>query len=293
MFQKKDIKKPSAVFWIILAFLFLSAFGVHKYFIIVSKLNNTEIELTQTTEQGRQSRLKITKLEVELLELGYDKEKLTTLFRNEISQNQQTIQDLDKLSKTDPQLLEKYSKVFFLNENYVPSALDFIEDRYLDSKTKQQQQILDKVWPHLKKILDDSATAGINLTVASAYRSFSEQSSIKSSYKVIYGARTANNFSADQGYSEHQLGTTVDFNTKGKTAFEAFEKTASYTWLVENAYRYGFVLSYPKGNVYYQFEPWHWRFVGLNLARDLRDQNKFFYDLEQRDINKYLLNIFD
>ena len=72
-----------------------------------------------------------------------------------------------------------------------------------------------------------------------------------------------------------------------------FDTTEAYTWLQKNAYKYGFVLSYPKDNGFYIFEPWHWRFVGQKLAGDLHDDGKFFYDLDQRDIDKYLISLFD
>jgi len=141
--------------------------------------------------------------------------------------------------------------------------------------------------------LGEAEADGINLWILSAYRSFGTQSSLKSGYKITYGSG-ANAFSADQGYSEHQLGTTVDFTTSGiGGGFTGFENTEAYQWLLDNAHRYGFTLSYPKGNAYYIFEPWHWRFVGTELARDLHGQDKGFYDLPQREIDEYLLNLFD
>jgi D-alanyl-D-alanine carboxypeptidase len=103
---------------------------------------------------------------------------------------------------------------------------------------------------------------GINLRIISAYRSFGSQSELKSSYLMTFGSG-ANKFSADQGYSEHQLGTALDFTTAELEAnFINFDKTTAYQWLLNNAFKYGFILSYPEGNQYYQFEPWHWRFVG-------------------------------
>src|SRR5690606_18737682 len=104
----------------------------------------------------------------------------------------------------------------------------------------------------------------------------------------------ANAFSADQGFSEHQLGTTVDFTTTGLGGgLQGFGNTPAYQWLVQNAYKYGFVLSYPEDNAYYVFEPWHWRYVGEDLAEDLHDDDQHFYDLPQREIDQYLLHIFD
>jgi len=63
--------------------------------------------------------------------------------------------------------------------------------------------------------------------------------------------------------------------------------------LNEYAHEYGFVLSYAEGNSYFMFEPWHWRFVGVELATRLKNEGKKFYDLDQREINQYLVKIFD
>ena len=203
------------------------------------------------------------------------------------------VSTLQKYVDTDKQLLEKYSKVYFLNENYVPEALTPIEADYAYDKKKSIEFHL-KAYPFLTRLLSQARSEGMDLLVASAYRSFGTQSSLKSNYKTTFGASAANKFSADQGYSEHQLGTTADFTTpKVGGALTGFEKTKEYQWLKDNAYRFGFVLSYPTNNKYYVFEPWHWRFVGIGLATRLHTYNEHFYDMEQRDINLYLIQIFD
>ena len=204
-----------------------------------------------------------------------------------------TVNTLEKLSRTDPELLQKYSKVFFLNEHYTPERVVEISKTYLYNEASPEV-IHAGVWPHLQELLVAAKNNSTALYVQSAYRSFDEQMSLKSAYTVTYGAGTANQFSADQGYSEHQLGTTVDFITTGLGGeLDGFENTQAYQWLLSNAHRFGFTLSYPTGNSYYLFEPWHWRFVGVKLATYLRNQNKHFYDLEQRQIDEYLVNIFD
>ncbi len=204
-----------------------------------------------------------------------------------------TVGTLQKLSQIDLELLKKYSKVSFLNENYVPAHLADIPTNYLYSTTRSEQ-FLTGAWPFLKVLLDTAKASGVTLYVESAYRSFAEQQSLKSLYTVVYGAGTANSFSAYQGYSEHQLGTTVDFITTGTAGqLDGFDNTQAYLWLVGNAYRFGFELSYPKGNNYYVPEPWHWRFVGVKLATYLHDNKLNFYGMDQRDIDTYLVNIFD
>ncbi|HYD93653.1 MAG TPA: M15 family metallopeptidase [Candidatus Paceibacterota bacterium] len=213
-------------------------------------------------------------------------------FANQIDEITGTVGRLDKLSRTDPELLQKYSRVYFLNENYAPADLYPVPQNYWFQEGKDEE-ILTGIAPHLIDLLEAATEDGIDLLVASSYRSFERQGELKNSYVVRYGTG-ANAFSAEQGYSEHQLGTTVDFTTRevGGT-FAGFDQTEAYEWLAENAYKYGFVLSYPKGNTYYQYEPWHWRFVGRELARDLHRDEKFFYDLDQREIDTYLVNFYD
>lgn len=204
-----------------------------------------------------------------------------------------TVGTLKKLAEVDPEILKKYSKVYFMNENYVPVHLTTIAQDYVYN-TGRQEQFLSEAIVHLNDLLLYAKVNGVDLYIASAYRSFAEQKSLKSKYSVTYGAGTANTFSADQGYSEHQLGTTLDFITKEQGGkLEGFDTTAAYQWLQNNAYRYGFILSYPKGNKYYTYEPWHWRFVGIKLATYLHDTNKNFYDLDQREIDTYLASTFD
>lgn len=197
-----------------------------------------------------------------------------------------------KIVNTDKQLLEKYSKVYFLNENYIPSRLATITPEYLFDKNRTLQ-IHASVEPYLTRLLQTASSSGQPLSIVSAYRSFGTQAQLKSAYIVTYGVG-ANRFSAEQGYSEHQLGTTVDFTTPILgAAYTKFESASAYLWLTQNAYKYGFALSYPKNNTYYQFEPWHWRFVGIVLATKLHDEGKYFYDMDQREIDTYLMNIFD
>jgi zinc D-Ala-D-Ala carboxypeptidase len=231
--------------------------------------------------------------EYQLLSSVREKEATLESFQSQIKSIGSTVGTLEKLSQTDEELLKKYSKVYFLNENYVPAGFYEIDSKYLLPGTGNSL-IYAKVWPHLRNLLEAARSNGHELLVASAYRSFAAQSSLKSEYKVLYGAGTANQFSADQGYSEHQLGTSLDLTTpKTGGIFNAFKSDPAYQWLLANAHNYGFILSYPEGNAYYKFEPWHWRFVGRELATRLHDEGKHFYDLDQREIDKYLISLFD
>lgn len=267
------------------------AIGYVEYKYTFLKNENSELELTLENAQKEldQSKTENTGL---VTNLSSEQAKNTT-FEKQISDISSTVGVLEKIKATDKELLQKYSKVYFLNENYIPSKLALIDTKYLFSKTKQTY-IHERVIPHLNDMLEAGAKADINIKIISAYRSFSDQTSLKSTYKTLYGSG-ANTFSADQGYSEHQLGTTVDLDRESTTGTlsTSFGTTKTFEWLKANAYIYGFVLSYPKENKFYQYEPWHWRFVGIELAQKLHDDGKYFYEMDQREIDKYLANFFD
>lgn len=222
-----------------------------------------------------------------------EEEKKNTILQEQLGNVSKTVGHLDKLSKSDPQLLKKYSKVYFLNENYAPSHLADISPQY-SLATGTVYQIHGSVSPFLEDLLNSAKMNGLDLRIASAYRSFETQISVKEINTVKFGTTKANTFSADQGYSEHQLGTTIDFGTlKSGLVFAKFANQPEYTWLLENAYKYGFILSYPKDNGYYIYEPWHWRFVGVALATRLHNEGKNFYDMDQKTIDGYLVNMFE
>jgi D-alanyl-D-alanine carboxypeptidase len=244
----------------------------------------------------------IAALTNQLTDLGVERDDLATSYEGELGRNEdfekqikkigKTVGILDKLSKTDEELLQKYSKVYFLNEHYVPEKLSTIEKSYMYDESRNHQ-LHSKVIPYFNDMLEDAKEDGIDLWVVSSYRSFETQAQLKGAYLVSYGSG-ANTFSADQGYSEHQLGTTMDFTTKGiGGGLDGFQSTPAYQWLLDHAHEYGFVLSYPANNSYYVFEPWHWRFVGEDLADDMHDSGAHFYDWDQRKIDSYLIKIFD
>lgn len=258
-----------------------------------SHLKNQASELEVNLENAKKE-LTNTQTENATLNSSLSEEKnKNNSFEEQIGKISSTVGILEKIKNTDTQLLQKYSKVYFLNENYIPSKLTNISASYLPTTTKTLQ-IHANVWPHLKNMLEDARDDGSPIKIVSAYRSYETQAAVKTGYKILYGSG-ANTFSADQGYSEHQLGTTVDVVSSSSSValVTTFEKTKSYEWLTKNAYKYGFILSYPRQNTYYQFEPWHWRFVGVELAKKLHDDKKYFYEIDQREINTYLANFFD
>ena len=280
----------------LIALVAFTAYGSYKYHKLIIVLETTRQELASTTValEGKTASLLGTKTENADLHTKLSGEIARNDFFNaQIQSISATVGTLDKLSKTDRELLQKYSSVYFLNENYIPSLLSDIDLTYLYRKQKPEK-IHANVKSYLERLLVQAQTDSISVLVLSAYRSFGTQATLKASYKKTYGAATANKFSAEQGYSEHQLGSTVDFTTPTTgESLTGFEKTSAYPWLLQNAYKFGFILSYPQGNTFFKYEPWHWRFVGVELATKLQENKKYFYDLDQREIDTYLVKIFD
>ena len=115
---------------------------------------------------------------------------------------------------------------------------------------------------------------GITLRSVSAYRSYQTQRSLYQSYVNQWGQANADTYSARAGSSEHQTGLALDINVSTRWAY--FEKTPAYAWLVEHCAEYGFILRYPEGKQHitgYRFEPWHYRYVGTEIARVCMEQN--------------------
>jgi D-alanyl-D-alanine carboxypeptidase len=115
-----------------------------------------------------------------------------------------------------------------------------------------------------------AARAG-TLILNSGYRSFESQTSIHANQVARLGLAAGEALAARPGHSEHQTGLAVDVSAKGQgcAIYPCFAKTTAGKWLAANAYQYGFVLRYFNGQTAvhgYQFEPWHFRYVGVEVA---------------------------
>jgi len=280
-------------------YLGLLAYDQHQ------KITNLDVAASQRQSELTTASSTIAELQNELVSVRDDLEDLADDYRDAKDESEEfedelrdlagTLDEFERLKEIDEELLQKYSKVSFLNENYTPSRIVEIDPDYVfDRPDIADEYFHAEAYEHLEDLIRRAERAGHDLQIISAYRSFDEQRELKGQFTQIYG-EGANTFSADQGFSEHQLGTAVDFTVPaiGATS-QTFAKTEAYEWLLDNAYKYGFVLSYPEGNDFYIFEPWHWRFVGRDLARDLnRSDDRTFYTMDQREIDEYLLEIFD
>ena len=175
----------------------------------------------------------------------------------------------------DPELVEDPESLTALVNQYHALPADYVPELvYLDSAyTNQRDSLRPVAYRAFQRMADAAAQEGLHLYNASAYRSYTTQKWVYQRYANQDGAQTADTYSARPGCSEHQTGLALDVNTASFS--DHFEETEEYAWLVENSGRFGFILRFPEGKedlTGYQFEPWHYRYVGVKAARQCWEQ---------------------
>lgn len=129
------------------------------------------------------------------------------------------------------------------------------------------------------KLAQGAKDAGAGyLFLQSGYRSYSTQKAVHARQVSRLGLKAGEALAARPGYSEHQTGLAADVGAIGQGCLIriCFATTKMGKWLAANAYKYGFIIRYPKGQTPitgYQYEPWHLRYVGLPVAADMKQQS--------------------
>jgi D-alanyl-D-alanine carboxypeptidase len=154
-----------------------------------------------------------------------------------------------------------------VTRSYVPPDLVSVSQAGIAGNGKVRALVIED----LKAMAEAAAAAGAAIGVQSAYRSYEKQQQVFDDWVAIFGYRRALEVSARPGHSEHQLGLAIDFRSDpGGSPFDGdWGTTAAGKWMKAHAWEYGFVLSYPKGKMgvtCYDYEPWHYRFVGREMA---------------------------
>lgn len=183
-----------------------------------------------------------------------------------------------------------YSRLSNTHEIQVPEEWNLIvvnrwnelpEDYDVELTELSNGQMVDsRIYPYLQEMFDAARTEDVYPVVREGYRTAEEQqeilddkiqSYINQGYSQVKAERTAKEWVALPGTSEHQLGIAVDINAdKSKCSNED-----AYEWLAENAYKYGFVLRYPPGKQKItgtSYEPWHYRYVGEEAAKEIYER---------------------
>lgn len=187
----------------------------------------------------------------------------------------------DNIKSTCPVPDNEYENMWLLNigkeigldnQNYIPKDLVEVSKKYSTKTiclTKVTQDAFEEMAKYAKK-------DGYTIKVSSGFRSYTYQKNLFGN-AVKNGSKDVDISIAKAGHSEHQLGTTADITSASinyDSASGNFYKTPESEWLKKNAYLYGFVQSYPLGKediTGYKSEPWHYRYVGLDNAKAIKD----------------------
>lgn len=194
-------------------------------------------------------------------------DKQTEEKMNESSEELETINNND----------EKY-------EIIINKANPITEDKLKDY---EQVEVLDNAITGVKieketyknylELKENLLQRGYFINIRSGYRSFGESEEIYNSYKSAYGEDYVEKYVAKPGVSEHNTGMAFDFIiTHDKTSLKTDYQSDEYKYLENIAYLYGFIIRYPKGKeavTGYEYEPWHLRYVGTELAKYLTKNN--------------------
>ena len=173
---------------------------------------------------------------------------------------------------TSKDILMLVNKYNYLNYDYVPNDLEIISDKCnigINSYLRHEARV------EFEKLCNDAKKEGLNIYSLSAYRSYEKQYNIYKSKLQNKDINTIDAVSARPGNSEHQSGLTVDINLLSKE----FDKTNEYYWMINNSYKYGFILRYPRDCekiTGYDYEPWHYRYVGREAANKIHEENITF-----------------
>lgn len=166
-----------------------------------------------------------------------------------------------------------------LPSGYAPSNIAAPNVTLRLDKTTEEMKIRSDIATNIETMFIAANKQGINLLFASGFRSQSSQDVLYKSYVAKDGQAAADRYSARPGTSEHQTGLAFDVCVSGTSCNldSTFADTPAGTWIAQNAHTFGFIVRYPNGKeaiTGYQYEPWHLRYVGSNLANELRKKNQ-------------------
>lgn len=178
-------------------------------------------------------------------------------------------------------LVNKYN---YLGEDYVPKNLTKIDSKYSSDEKYMEKDAATS----FEEMAKQAKKEGYNIRAVSTYRSFKYQTSLYNRYASSDGKEKADTYSARAGYSEHQTGLAVDVDNIN-TSYTSFGLTKEFEWMKENSYKYGFILRYTKETEFitgYVNEPWHYRYVGKEIALYIHNNPMTYEEYYVRFLDK-------
>lgn len=171
-----------------------------------------------------------------------------------------------------------------LTSDYVPNDLEIINLKY-SCKDKFLRHDAKIAFENMAK---DAKKDGYNIIAVSTYRAYDYQEKLYNNYVKDKGFYYADMCSARAGHSEHQTGLAVDV-ADISLDYDNFENTKEFDWMQKNAYKYGFILRYPKAKFHitgFKYEPWHYRYVGIEVSNYIYENNITLEEYEELKFKK-------
>ena len=218
------------------------------------------------------------------------KEEKNSSNKETIKKEKEVVKKLDSAPNNHKKFLELNDGEYLTSKGYtlkIKNNIAYIDDILIVNKTFSLPNDYKPTNPNSevteercnncinKEVIDafnsmksDAAAINLNIYISSGYRSYNYQDKIYNNYIAISGKEKADTYSARPGHSEHQTGLCFDLNTID----DSFANTEEGKWINANASNYGFIIRYPKGKeslTGYQYESWHLRYVGKELANKL------------------------
>lgn len=197
--------------------------------------------------------------------------------------------NLDKEFYKDAIVIKEYSETVLANkyrklgEEYVPDNLTKIDEKYSVDEKQSLSKVATVAFEKMAKAAEEE---GFYILANSAYRSYQDQQKTYDTYKNEYGQKYVDNYVALPGYSEHQTGLALDVASKNTKIFAESEE---YNWMIENSYKYGFIMRYPKNKqniTGYKYESCHYRYVGEKIAKYIHENNLTYDEYYIRFLEK-------
>ncbi len=246
---------------------------------------NKEIKKEQTEEEKKLNKLNNINKKISYFNMNYldryikYKEENNNLDDEQIIKNvnmnldQTHYEDVYKAEylNTNKILVNKYN---YLENDYVPDNLEEISNKYALDEMKMVKEAKDA----FENMAKDASKEDLKIIAMSTYRSYDYQVNLYNRYVRQDGKEAADTYSGRAGFSEHQTGLAVDVYNEEEN-YTNFEKTKEYKWMQENADKYGFILRFPKDKekeTGYHFESWHYRYVGIEAAKYIKENNISF-----------------
>ncbi|WP_078380324.1 M15 family metallopeptidase [Sutcliffiella halmapala] len=202
-----------------------------------------------------------------------------------------TVLNEDQVIENTENILIVVNKEQSLPADYVPSDLAIPDVAFSFDGDYDKKYLREEAARALEELFSVAASENVELFAVSGYRSYETQYGIYNSYIKRWGEEKTNAVSAIPGHSEHQTGLAMDVSSRSAALdlTEEFGETVEGKWIKKNAGKHGFIIRYPKGKEVitgYQYEPWHLRYVGKDVATYIQENDLTLEEFFDRAIKQ-------